>query len=105
MRYGIILAATLIIASAPGARAQQWCGYVGQPHSIIECGYSTLGACEIAISTGKGAMCYVNPDEALNSRRATPVSTNKSSWQSSMIYNEKLLGSIRVLLLTNSLSS
>jgi hypothetical protein len=65
MRYGIILAATLTIPSATGARAQQWCGYLGVPHSIIECGYSSPQACKIAIGRGKGAMCYVNPDEAL----------------------------------------
>jgi len=67
MRHGIILAATLIIASTTGARSQQWCGYFGRPHSLIQCGYSTLDACKIAIGAGKDAACYVNPDEALNS--------------------------------------
>jgi hypothetical protein len=69
MRHGIILAATLIIASTTGASSQQWCGYFGRPHSLIQCGYSTLDACKIAIGAGKDAMCYVNPDETLNSRR------------------------------------
>jgi hypothetical protein len=73
MRCGVILAATLIIASAPGAHAQQWCGYLGWPYSIIQCGYSSLAGCENAVGNGKGAMCFVNPDVTLNSRRATPV--------------------------------
>jgi Protein of unknown function (DUF3551) len=77
MRYGIILAATLIIASTTGASSQQWCGYFGRPHSLIQCGYSTLGACKIAIGAGKDAMCYVNPDETLNSRdRANVFAAN-----------------------------
>lgn len=72
MRCGIILAATLIIASATGAHAQQWCGYPGRPNSIIQCGYSSLEGCETAVGKDKGAMCFVNPDVTLNSRRATP---------------------------------
>jgi hypothetical protein len=68
MRHGIILAAILIIASTTGANSQQWCGYFGRPHSLIQCGYSTLDACKIAIGAGKHTMCYVNPDETLNSR-------------------------------------
>jgi hypothetical protein len=48
--------------------------YTGQPHSIIQCGYSTLDACKTAIGAGKAAMCYVNPDETLNSRQAKPDS-------------------------------
>jgi hypothetical protein len=61
----------LIIASTMSASAQQWCGYVGRSHSIIQCGYSTLDACKIAIGAGKDAMCYVNPDETLNLRERT----------------------------------
>jgi hypothetical protein len=68
MRRGIILAATLIIVSTTGASSQQWCGYFGRPHSLIQCGYSTLDACKIAIGAGKDAKCYINPDETLNSR-------------------------------------
>jgi hypothetical protein len=69
MRHGIILAATLIIASTTSASSQQWCGYFGRPHSLIQCGYSTLDACKIAIGAVQDAQCYVNPDETLNSRR------------------------------------
>jgi hypothetical protein len=79
MRCGVILAATLIIASAPGAHAQQWCGYLGRPYSIIQCGYSSLEGCENAVGNGKGAMCFVNPDVTLNSRRAAPVIAKKHS--------------------------
>ena len=68
MRHGMVLAATLIIASTTGASCQQWCGYFGRPHSLIQCGYSTLDACKIAIGAGKDAKCYINPDETLNSR-------------------------------------
>jgi hypothetical protein len=45
--------ATLIVAAADGAHAQQWCGYVDRPNSIIRCGYSSAEACENPI--GKGA--------------------------------------------------
>jgi hypothetical protein len=79
MRCGIILAAILMIASASGAHAQQWCGYLGRPYSIIQCGYSSLEGCENAVGNGKGAMCFVNPDVTLNSRRATPVIATKHS--------------------------
>jgi len=68
MRHCIILATTLIIASTTGASSQQWCGYFGRPHSLIQCGYSSLDACKIAIGVGRDAKCYVNPDETLNSR-------------------------------------
>jgi hypothetical protein len=77
MRCGIILAAALIIASATGAHAEQWCGYTGRPNSIIQCGYSSLEGCENAVGNGKGAICFVNPDVTLNSRRATPDSAAK----------------------------
>jgi hypothetical protein len=62
------LAVTLIIASTTGANSQQWCGYFGRPHSLIQCGYSTLDACKIAIGNDKDAKCYVGPDETINSR-------------------------------------
>ena len=61
--------------SATGAHAQSWCGYAAHPHSIVECGYSSVEGCENAI--GKGAMCFINPYVALNSRRATPVPAAK----------------------------
>lgn len=68
MRYNITLGVTLIIASTTTVSAQHWCGYVGHPYSLIQCGYSTLDACKIAIGVDKNAMCYINPDETLNSR-------------------------------------
>jgi hypothetical protein len=68
MRHGITLAATLIVASTTDASAQQWCGYFGHSYSLIQCGYSTLDACKIAVGTGKDATCYANPDETVNSR-------------------------------------
>jgi hypothetical protein len=71
MRCGIILATALTALSVTGAQAQEWCGYPGRANSIIECGYSSLEGCETAI--GKGAMCFINPDYALNTRRVRPV--------------------------------
>jgi hypothetical protein len=68
MRYNITLRVTLIIALPTTVSAQQWCGYVGHPYSLIQCGYSTLDACKIAIGPDKNAMCYINPDETLNLR-------------------------------------
>jgi Protein of unknown function (DUF3551) len=71
MRCAIILAAGLTAMSATGAHAQQWCGYAARAKSIIQCGYSSVEGCESAI--GKGGMCFINPDYALDSQRATPV--------------------------------
>jgi hypothetical protein len=51
MRYGIALTAALIIVPTTDIRSQQWCGYFGRPDSLIQCGYSTLDACKIAIGT------------------------------------------------------
>jgi hypothetical protein len=67
MRGVIIVAAALTAMSATGASAQEWCGYAGA-RSMIECGYSSLEGCESII--GKGAMCFINPDYALNATRA-----------------------------------
>jgi hypothetical protein len=53
--------------SAADAHAQEYCGFNPHPGSIVECGYSSREGCESAI--GKGAMCFVNPYIALNSRR------------------------------------
>ena len=65
-----ILAATA--ASMTGAQADEWCGYGTKDHSVIECGYSSNVECENA--TGKGGMCFIDPDYALNVRqRAAPI--------------------------------
>ncbi len=71
MRRGLILAGALILITASGAHAEDWCGYAAQAKSIIECGYSTAAECETA--TGKGGMCFVDPDYALNEERAAPA--------------------------------
>jgi hypothetical protein len=59
------------VMTATGARAEGWCGYAAREKSIIECGYSSATECETAI--GKGGMCFVDPDYALNERRAMPA--------------------------------
>ena len=77
MRCGMIsiavLAALSAIAVSPsGARADdEWCGYTAQAKSIVECGYSTMAQCETA--TGKGGMCFIDPDYAQQLRRAAPI--------------------------------
>jgi len=73
MRCGMILAAALaVVAMTTGARADdEWCGYAAKDNAVIECGYSTVAECENAI--GKGGMCFIDPEYALNSRHATPV--------------------------------
>lgn len=75
MRCTMILAAAaaalMMITSATGAQAQQWCGYAAHANSIIECGYSSDTECENAI--GKGGMCFVDPDYALNLKHVLPV--------------------------------
>jgi hypothetical protein len=76
MRCGFIVAAALIAMpfsaiSATGAHAQEYCGFTPHPGSIVECGYTSREGCENAI--GKGAMCFVNPYLALNTKRPTPT--------------------------------
>jgi hypothetical protein len=73
MRCGVIVAAALVAmgftaVSPRGVHAQEYCGYTGRPGAIVECGYSSLEGCETTI--GKGAMCFINPYVALNTRRA-----------------------------------
>jgi hypothetical protein len=74
MQNGIILAAALIVASATGAQADEWCGYATHENAVIECGYMTAADCESAV--GKGGMCFVDPDIA---RNFTPVKTAPSA--------------------------
>ncbi len=71
MRSGIILAAALTALSATGARADQWCGYGTHKDAVVECGYTTAADCENAV--GKGGMCFVDPDLALNTTRVMPA--------------------------------
>jgi hypothetical protein len=68
--FGIVLAAALTTVSATGARADQWCGYATHENAVIECGYTTADQCETAV--GKGGMCFVDPDLALDTRRSSP---------------------------------
>jgi hypothetical protein len=77
IRYGI--AATLIVVSAggaaTGARADEWCGYATGDNAVIQCGYTTVAGCESAV--GKGGMCFVDPDTAMNIKRSTPIDATK----------------------------
>jgi hypothetical protein len=77
IRYGI--GATLVVLSAgsaaTGARADAWCGYAAGDKAIIECGYTTVAQCENAV--GKGGMCFVDPDTALNLKRTMPVNATR----------------------------
>ena len=71
MRSGVILAGALMLMTTTGARAEGWCGYAPHEKSLIECGYSSATECESAI--GKGGMCFVDPDYALNEKRVAPT--------------------------------
>jgi hypothetical protein len=71
MRCGIIAAALAAALSSSGAQAEEWCGYTAQNNAVIECGYSTIADCQTA--TGKGGVCFVDPDYALNAKRRTPA--------------------------------
>jgi hypothetical protein len=80
MRCGLIVAAALVAmgftaVSPRGAHAQEYCGYAGRPGAIVQCGYSSQQGCENTI--GKGAMCFVNPYVALNSRREDPFAQRR----------------------------
>ena len=71
MRSGIILTGALILVTASAAHAEGWCGYAAREKSLIECGYSSATECESAI--GKGGMCFIDPNYALNVKRAAPM--------------------------------
>jgi hypothetical protein len=76
MRSGMILAAAVFVLpfvslSPASAQAEQYCGFNPKPGAIVECGYTSLESCQN--DNGKGAMCFVNPYLALNTRRATPM--------------------------------
>jgi hypothetical protein len=77
IRYGIAATVAVLSASgaATGARAGEWCGYTTHDNAVIECGYTSVAGCESAV--GKGGMCFVDPDTALNIRRATPAGATK----------------------------
>jgi len=77
IRYGI--AAILIVLSAgsaaSSARADEWCGYATGDNAVIQCGYTTVAGCESAV--GKGGMCFVDPDTAMNIKRSTLIDATK----------------------------
>ena len=83
MRYGIVVAAAGLSGLAFSAllstsvQAEDWCGYAAKDNAVIECGYTTATGCQDAV--GKGGMCFVDPDIALNTKRATPVLAAKLS--------------------------
>ena len=85
MRQAITLAAALAALSvvpASAAHAEGWCGYAAREKAMIECGYSSASECESAM--GKGGMCFIDPNYALNIRRgaptpATPAAAGKPS--------------------------
>jgi hypothetical protein len=81
MRWTVVAAAALMATGfatvSPGAaHAEEYCGYAGHPGAIVECGYSSQEGCENAI--GKGAMCFVNPYIALNTRRPFGATAGRS---------------------------
>jgi hypothetical protein len=71
IRLGLFLAAAMTALSSTGARADQWCGYATHKDAVIQCGYTTASDCENAV--GKGGMCFVDPDLALNTKAAAPA--------------------------------
>jgi hypothetical protein len=76
MQNRIVLAvAALTLASASGARADQWCGYASHKDAVVQCGYTTASDCETAV--GKGGMCFVDPDLALETKPGVPTSPAK----------------------------
>jgi hypothetical protein len=80
--FGYGIAATLVVLAAGGAttsaRADEWCGYTARDNAIIECGYTTMADCQSAVDKdGKGGTCFIDPDTALNFKRATPPNATK----------------------------
>ncbi len=72
---GLILAAAMTVMSTTAARADQWCGYATHQNAVIQCGYTTASDCESAV--GKGGMCFVDPDLALDTKRVEPANYSK----------------------------
>jgi hypothetical protein len=77
MRFGIIVASALMTMAATGAQAQEWCGYAVHDNAVVECGYTTVADCQTAV--GKGGMCFVDPEVALKTRRASPATPIRAS--------------------------
>ena len=79
MRNKIVLAVVpavaLTVASAGSARADQWCGYASHKDAVVQCGYTTASDCETAV--GKGGMCFVDPDVALDTKPPAPANATK----------------------------
>ncbi|MGB6537749.1 MAG: DUF3551 domain-containing protein [Xanthobacteraceae bacterium] len=77
MRCGITLLAAAAMSvpfaalSATGVHAQEYCGFLPHLGAVVQCGYSDRESCENTV--GKGAMCFINPYLALNTRRPTPL--------------------------------
>lgn len=70
MRRTFIMAAAIGALSSTQALAQSWCGYAAHANSVVECGYSSNSEC--ASATGKGGMCFPDPEYAQNARHAVP---------------------------------
>ncbi|HML06584.1 MAG TPA: hypothetical protein VK430_00450 [Xanthobacteraceae bacterium] len=68
-------AAALTIMFATGAHAEGWCGFAAQAKSVIQCGYSSSAECENAV--GKGGMCFIDPEYALDATRGAPRSASR----------------------------
>ena len=76
MRGEIILAGAILLMAIPAAEAEDWCGYAAREKSLIECGYSSVSECQSSL--GKGGMCFVDPDTALNRKDRTPTQPQAS---------------------------
>ena len=73
MRWEFVLAAALAVLFTANAHAEDWCGYAARDKALIECGYTSAAECESA--TGKGGVCFVDPDYALDVRRVKTKAT------------------------------
>jgi hypothetical protein len=70
-----ILTLALSAIAATSADAEEWCGYTSRTNATIECGYSSISGCESVV--GKGGMCFIDPDYALDLKRAGPAIAQK----------------------------
>lgn len=73
-----VLAVAIATLSTTTAYADDWCGYTTRDNAIIECGYTTMADCQSAVDKdGKGGTCFMDPDTALNMKRATPANATR----------------------------
>ena len=75
--FSVLLGALSVALSTTGAGAEGWCGYTARAKAPIECGYSTAAECQSA--TGKGGVCFIDPEYADNLKGKAPTTAARTN--------------------------